>query len=124
MGLEFSIFNFFITKTTLANNWRRKKNTFLQLFGFKMMPFFDSWPLIQNSKFNSFLWVCSDFVPPLENSTTRVAIFRKHKIKLSILLNSKSIKRSMNEILVCILHIRFLLSSEIIQIFSTRAYNE
>ena len=25
MGLVFSIFNFFITKTPLANNWRRKK---------------------------------------------------------------------------------------------------
>ena len=34
MGLVFSISNLFITKTTLANNWRRKKNTFLQLFGF------------------------------------------------------------------------------------------
>ena len=34
VGLVFSISNFFITKTPLANNWRRKKNTFLQLFGF------------------------------------------------------------------------------------------
>ena len=25
VGLVFSIFNFFITKTPLANNWRRKK---------------------------------------------------------------------------------------------------
>ena len=30
VGLVFSISYFFITKTSLANDWRRKKNTFLQ----------------------------------------------------------------------------------------------
>ena len=34
VGLVFSISNIFITKTSLANNGRRKKNTFLQLFSF------------------------------------------------------------------------------------------
>ena len=34
VGLVFSISNFFITKTSLANKWRRKKNTFLQQFSF------------------------------------------------------------------------------------------
>ena len=43
---------------------------------------FDTSPLHQFSRFNSFLWVCwfwgknlSIFVPPLENSTTRTTIF-------------------------------------------------
>ena len=42
---------------------------------------FDTSPLTQFSKFNNFLWVCwflcknlSNFVTPLENSTTRIAI--------------------------------------------------
>ena len=34
VDLVFSISNFFITETPLANNWRRKKNTFLCEFGF------------------------------------------------------------------------------------------
>ena len=31
VGLVFSISNFFITKTSLANEWTRKKNTFLYI---------------------------------------------------------------------------------------------
>ena len=45
------------------------------------MALFDSLKLIQNSKFNNFLWVCcflgknlSDFVSPNENSITQIAI--------------------------------------------------
>ena len=47
----------------------------------KWWPIFDSSPIIKNSKFNNFLWVCwficknlFNFVPPLENSTTRIVI--------------------------------------------------
>ena len=50
----------------------------------KWWPIFDSSPIIKNSKFNNFLWVCwfickniFNLVPPLENSTTRTAIMNK-----------------------------------------------
>ena len=51
-------------------------------FESQILVLFDSLPLIQNSKFNNFLWVCcwflcknlSNFVPKFENSTTRIAI--------------------------------------------------
>ena len=46
-----------------------------------MLPLFDSSPLIQNSKFNDFLWICwflgKFFIilyPTFENSTTHIAI--------------------------------------------------
>jgi hypothetical protein len=49
----------------------------------KLCPIFDSSLLIQNSKFNNFLWVCwflykniFNFVPPFENSTTCTAIMK------------------------------------------------
>ena len=50
----------------------------------KWCPIFDSLQLHQSSKFNNFLWVCwflgknlSNFVLPLENSTTRITIILK-----------------------------------------------
>ena len=54
----------------------------------KWCPIFDSSPFIQNSKFNNFLWVyrvcwslcknLSNFVSPVENSKTRIAIVKHH----------------------------------------------
>ena len=55
---------------------------FKSLYLLKWCPIFDTFPLTQFSKFNSFLWVClflgknlSDFVPPpFENPKTPIAI--------------------------------------------------
>ena len=52
-----------------------------------MMPYFDSLPLIQNSKFNSIFRYVDSYAkiflilyPPLENSTTRIAITHIHNV--------------------------------------------
>ena len=45
MGLVFSISNFFITKTPLANNWRRKK-----------MPSCSYSALVHSAAFSSYCW--------------------------------------------------------------------
>ena len=56
----------------------RKKFVFVS----QILTLFGTSTLIQNSKFNNFLLVCwflcknlSNFVPPLENSTTHITIF-------------------------------------------------
>ena len=66
----------------------------------KWCPIFDSSPLIQNSKFNNFLWVCwclcknlSNLIPPLENYTTRTAIMcndQKWSLPCTICLKGRS----------------------------------
>ena len=46
-------------------------------FESQILALFDSLPIIQNSKFNNSLWVCwflAILYPPLENSTTHIAI--------------------------------------------------
>ena len=50
-------------------------------FESQILALFDTSPLTQYSKFYNFLWVCwflgknlSSFVPPVDNSTTRIAI--------------------------------------------------
>ena len=55
------------------------KSIFKSLYLLKWCPIFDSSPLIQNPKFNNFLWICWFAIflilyPPFENSTTRIAI--------------------------------------------------
>ena len=54
-----------------------------RLLFLKWCLFFDTSPLIQFSKFNNCLWVCwflgkslSNFIPPVENSKTRIAKLR------------------------------------------------
>ena len=73
-----------------------------------MLPNF--WHLPNNPilKLNNFLWVCwflgknlSNYVPPFENSTTRIAIILMHELKpLGILVSSN----------VCIVSVRRLLT--------------
>ena len=61
------------------NFWYRKLTLNVKRLG--DFALFGTSPLTQFSKFNNFLWVCwflgknlSNFVPPFENSTTRIAI--------------------------------------------------
>ena len=69
---------------------------FKSLYFLKWCPIFDTSPLTQFSKLNNFLWVCwflgknlFDFVPPLENFTTYIAI--------SIIQNSISIEFTISD---------------------------
>ena len=69
---------------------------FKSLYFLKWCPIFDISRLIQFSKFNNFLWVhwflgknISNFVPPFENSTTRIAISSSND---EILINHQDLK--------------------------------
>ena len=68
-----------ITKNVLLNWYssiKKKLRKIRMIFDSQILALFDNSPLIQNSKFNNFLWVCWFLIlySLFENSTTRTAI--------------------------------------------------
>jgi hypothetical protein len=63
-------------KLVFFNEKKLKKIQMIFDIESQILALFDSSPLIQNSKFNDFHWVCRFLGknPPFENSTTRIAI--------------------------------------------------
>ena len=78
----------------LDDFWHQKLTLKIKFLMSKI--FFYNTPLHQISKFNNFLWVCwllskniSNFVPPLENFTTRAAILVSIHVQNSMFLREK-----------------------------------
>ena len=80
------------------------RSIFKSFYFLKWCPIFDTSPLTWFSKFNNVLWVCwfldknlSNFVPPFENSTTRIAI----TYTLGIIFEKNVIHSALSALLIC-----------------------